>query len=225
MKTRAVQVEVVFQEYWNDGFGARGWKLASAISDPRVVASTAHVGLISPTCVLVHDIMDHYLCGLQIGGHRSEVVATMLHAMRNDLPVRKSINMMVDELCAVAYCGETLAEYIPEDMLGSMPSNTPSEQMSAVLTAGLERNRMRERLVDHYYALGLAGLTAALVHYEGLGLSLAKRYEVGIRLQKLFENAESHILRRDCDRTSGVLEVADNKCGLLLREIDWHCTI
>jgi hypothetical protein len=44
---------------WRDGFGARGWKVAGAVNDPEVIASTAETGERIPTSVFVHDILDH----------------------------------------------------------------------------------------------------------------------------------------------------------------------
>ena len=59
-----VQLHCCYRSVWQDGFGARGWKLASAIDDPAVIAATAETGERIPTSVFVHDILDHTLCGL-----------------------------------------------------------------------------------------------------------------------------------------------------------------
>jgi len=47
-----VQLDWCYQREWPDGFGARGWKLATAINDPNIIASTPATGDRIPTAVL-----------------------------------------------------------------------------------------------------------------------------------------------------------------------------
>lgn len=222
MKPPQAQLEIVYQKCWNDGFGARGWKIAPSIDDPRVIASSTYVGLASPTCVLIHDIMDHHLCGLSIGGHRNEMVATLLHAMRNGLPVRKSIDMMIDEFLTSGYCGEEISEFLADDLLEFISPDTPSERVPLLLSNTLGEAAIRSRLLDHYYNLGLAGLAPALMHYENLGLSLSRRYELGVRLQLLLEEAEACVIQDDTSCATGILDIADEDCSLILSGADWR---
>ena len=72
-----VRVPCLYRRTWQDGFGARGWKLAGTANDPEVIASTAATGERIPTSVFVHDILDHFLCGLGPSGHRNEAVALL----------------------------------------------------------------------------------------------------------------------------------------------------
>ena len=221
MTVANVQIVAEYREYWDDGFGARGWKIAPSIEDPRVIASVAHTGSISATCVLVHDMLDHHLCGLSIGGHRNEVVATMLHAMRNGLSVEKSIDMMVDEFVGTGYCGEMLTDFLPHDMMRLVPRRTPAGLVSAVLAGNLGAGNLRQRLTSHYYALGIAGLTSALAKYESRGLSFSARRRVGAGLQRLIEHAEAHILMQGCTTATGTFTISDNVCSLSLRDRQW----
>lgn len=71
----SVEVSVTYRREWQDGYGARGWKLDVSLDDPEVIASTAEAGLRLPTSVLIQDILDHHLSGLALGGHRNEAVA------------------------------------------------------------------------------------------------------------------------------------------------------
>lgn len=220
----AVYVTAVYRSCWDDGYGVRGWKIAPAVDDPRVIASAAHSGSVSPTCVLVHDIMDHHLCGLPIGGHRNEVIATLLHAMRNRLSVDTSIDMMVDEFLDTGYCGEEPRQFLPSDLVERLPSATPAHLISAVLADSFGMPQLRERITRHYYSIGIAGLSAALGAYERLGLSILARHQVGVRLQQLIEQAESHVERSDTAVATGVFSIADAACGLTLGNHCWRLT-
>ncbi|MEA1051523.1 hypothetical protein U5801_17165 [Lamprobacter modestohalophilus] len=77
-----VQLDWCYRCDWPDGFGARGWKLASAIDDPNIIASTPATGDQIPTAVFIHDILDHALCGLPPSGHRAESIALLQLAAR-----------------------------------------------------------------------------------------------------------------------------------------------
>jgi hypothetical protein len=68
-------VAVTYRREWQDGFGARGWKLDIGIDDGYVIASTAYCGENIPTSILIHDIVDHHLCAFRLSGHRHEAMA------------------------------------------------------------------------------------------------------------------------------------------------------
>lgn len=59
-----------YRDGWQDGYGACGWKLEVALSDPAIIACTAYTGKQVPTSVLVHDILDHLVSGFGLSGYR-----------------------------------------------------------------------------------------------------------------------------------------------------------
>ena len=61
-----VDVAVTYKRQWDDGYGARGWKLDATIGDPAIIASTRETGEKIKTSVFVHDILDHLLSGFGI---------------------------------------------------------------------------------------------------------------------------------------------------------------
>ena len=96
-----VRVSCLYRRTWQDGFGARGWKLAGTANDPEVIASTAATGERIPTSVFVHDILDHFLCGLGPSGHRNEAVALLqLAARTGDEDYLGSLGRACDEVAA-----------------------------------------------------------------------------------------------------------------------------
>jgi hypothetical protein len=70
-----VQVPVTYKKIWDDGFGARGWKLDATIGDPEIIASTRETGQRINTSVFIHDILDHFLSDFGVSGQRREAMA------------------------------------------------------------------------------------------------------------------------------------------------------
>lgn len=109
MPTPTIQVPVTYRREWQDGFGARGWKLDVSIGEPSVIAATAEHGTRIPTSVLMHDILDHHPCGFGIGGHRNETMEPMQLASRTGADPCVDFRQIVDEDLMHGHCnGEPL---------------------------------------------------------------------------------------------------------------------
>ena len=74
-----LEFPLVYRREWQDGYGARGWKLDIAIQDHEVVACTSYTGQKSQTSVLIHDLLDHLVSGFWLSGYRNEARATAMH--------------------------------------------------------------------------------------------------------------------------------------------------
>jgi len=201
-----VILDVVYRSEWDDGFGARGWKLTSTISDQRVIATTAFIGEVSDTSVFVHDIVDHHLCGLGIGGHRNEAIAVFLHALRSNVPIESSITMMVEDLMKSGECGERLETFLPREMLVITDYDiVPRKRfMHSIIQQYGERD-IYERLVEHYYMIGASGVRAGLNAWASHGLLNAQRTAIGRCLQTLIEQMDTHML--DLEQTTAEARV------------------
>ena len=115
MSVKNITISVVYRSLWQDGFAARGWKLAVAINDPLVIASTPYTGSHIPTSVFVHDILDHYLCGLPLSGHRNEAIALTQLGSRTDTDIGMDFQQMIDEdILSGQVNGETLDSFLPD---------------------------------------------------------------------------------------------------------------
>ena len=126
-------IPVTYRREWQDGFGARGWKLDVGIDDEYVIASTAYCGENIPTSVLVHDIVDHYLCGFRLSGHRDEAMALMQMLGRTGTDITPDYAQMVDEdILAGQLNGESLESFLPEDLLALLPAEGTSNTLSLI---------------------------------------------------------------------------------------------
>lgn len=86
-----------YRDEWVDGFGARGWKLDSALGYPDMIAATSYPGLKSPTSVPVHDVLDHWLPGFGYDPW-DEAKATLQHVLRNALDIDASYAQLARDI-------------------------------------------------------------------------------------------------------------------------------
>ncbi len=218
----AAVIDIQYRAEWDDGFGARGWKIESSIPDPRVIASTAFTGDVAETSVFVHDIVDHHLCGLSIGGHRSEAVAIFLHALRSGVPVEPSIRLMVDELLATAECGEELCTFLPADMLCKIDDPRADDRLVLEqLTSRYGKAQTCTRLVEHYYRIAAQGIPDALEAWSANGLENVRRPAIGRCLQRLIRDADAYVLREHISSIRGQATVGNTQCQITAGTKRW----
>lgn len=97
-----VDVPVTYKKVWDDGFGARGWKVNATIGDPEIIASTRETGWKINTSVFIHDILDHLLSGFGISGHRREAMALIQLAKRTGSDPGPEFEQLVREDILIA---------------------------------------------------------------------------------------------------------------------------
>jgi hypothetical protein len=207
-----------YQAVWQDGFGARGWKLDSTLADPNIIASTPEAGDVIPTAVFIHDILDHALCGLPPSGHRAEAVALIQLAERTGADPRPDFEQMVDEdLMNGVTDGEPLMSLLPDDLKRQVGGETKTAKAAiGELLEHFGRDGLRERLVRHLFWLGHVGAKKARAAYEESGLAYPRRAELGLALQRLFMQADGMVRERDLEMARGWVGIARQCCSISL---------
>jgi hypothetical protein len=219
-----VRVPCLYRRTWQDGFGARGWKLASTVDDPEIIASTATTGERTPTSVFVHDILDHSLCGLGPSGHRNEAVALLQLAERTGADPTPDFAQMVDEdLLQGRVLGETFQELLPQELTDTLPAGIRDgraivERLRLRLGPGV----LRERLIARFFELGRAGSSEARKHYASQGLDDGRRGPLGLALQGLLEQADTWVRETNLETAAGEIWITPRHCGFqILRPHRW----
>lgn len=213
-----VRLHCLYRRSWEDGFGARGWKLADSEGDPEVIASSSETGDRIPTAVFVHDILDHALCGLGSSGHRNEAIALLQLALRTGSDPTPDFAQMVDEdlLCGRAV-GEELLEFLPHDLAVRLPENRRCDaDMIDFLMERLGREKLRARLISRFRELGKAGAAAAKQHYISYGLDYGRRAPLGLALQALFNETDVFAKRNAWAIAKGSVWITDLECGFTI---------
>jgi hypothetical protein len=218
MCSEPVTIAVSYRHEWTDGFGARGWKLDYSLGDPCVIAATAETGRRIPTSVLVHDILDHYLCGLPLSGHRNEAVALVqLGGRTGSSPAPDFAGMVDEDLLQGRVSGELLWDFLPADLRRSLPlREEDGARCIAHLSRRLGRDTLRQRLIARFFQLGEAGARDARRQWLKHGLDYRRRTAMGLALQQIIEQADHQVLSAELDRVSGRFYLTNHACSLQL---------
>ena len=211
-----VTVPVSYCAQWTDGYGARGWKLDVAVDDPEIIASTSDSGIRIPTSVLVHDVLDHYLCGLPPSGHRAEAVALHQLAQRTGADPLPDLAQMVDEdLIHGRVLGETMHSILPDNLRLLLPAALVEDRaivqyLLSILGKDVFRNILIDRLVD----IGRDGAADAISRYEASGLLCSRRGALGLAMQSLLVEMDSLALRSEWKTAHAVFLLENDRCVL-----------
>lgn len=220
MQQQKVQIPVTYMASWNDGFGARGWKLDCSIGEPSVIAATAEAGQRIPTSVLVHDILDHHLCGVDIGGHRNEAVALIqLQKRTGSDPLPDFTQIINEDLMHGRVNGESLRSFLPDDLRRLLSDDIENDKQAiAVLCDKLGEDKLRQRLLQQFVDIGHNAEPGAQQAFEKHGLDYSKRREIGLCLQGLLAEADQLLRERNVDQAHARFYIDRQQCELDIQQ-------
>jgi len=209
----SIQVPVTYEKEWDDGFGARGWKVDATIGDPTIIASTRETGQRINTSVFIHDILDHFLSGFGVSGHRSEAMALAQLSKRTGSDPGSDYEQLVrEDILNGMVNGEALIDFLPADLNAALPENTTmtDKETMTYLCEELGEKRLIKSLVDNFFELGKKGEKHASNTWKILGLDTNKRTEIGLALQTLLGVVDQTVEKLEIDELHGVISI-DNK--------------
>jgi len=189
-----IHIPVTYKKSWDDGFGARGRKVDVTIGDPQIIASTRETGPRINTSVFVHDILDHFLSGFSVSGHRSEAMALIQLSKRTDSSPEPDYKQIIEEdILNGIVNGESMKSFLPANLIGLLPdnSNITDQEIVSFLKTKLGVESLSDALVKHFFTLGKAGEKHAEYNWMKLGLDHHKQKEIGAALQKLLVKIDS----------------------------------
>lgn len=223
-----VAVAVTYMRQWHDGFGARGWKIDASIGDPVIIASTRETGNRIPTSVFVHDVLDHYLSGFGISGHRSEAMALVQLSRRTGSdPLPDYRQMIMEDILNGIVNGERMTDFLPAELLKILALNKGKEyrgindrEIIDCLVADLGRDRLMDVLAEHFLAIGLAGEPHAQLSWSLLGLDSDRNTATGFAIQRLLERVDSRAENDAIENMKGVIWIRNESVGFSLFEFE-----
>ena len=218
INSNGVHIPVTYMKTWNDGFGARGWKLDVTIGDTKIIASTRETGLKINTSVFVHDILDHFLSGFSVSGHRSEAMALRQLSKRTGSDPSPDYEQMVTEdIIEGVVNGESLISFIPKELGKRLPENINDNEIIRYLEKNLSRKRLVEIFTRHFFKLGEDGDTHAEQSWKLLGLNPEKRTEIGEAIQKSLKYIDEKVEALEIDEIKATVIINNNRIVFLTK--------
>lgn len=214
-----VRVALSYRQSWDDGFGARGWKLDTTIGDPQIIASTRETGERIETSVFVHDIFDHLLSGFGVSGHRSEAMALAQLAARTGSSPEPDYRQMVEEdILLGSINGEALRSFLPEVLLQCLPDSDEisDRRVMEILVEKLGKEALQEALVAHFFELGRQGEQHARRSWQALGLMQELRSELALCTQELLSVMDRRLENEHTEQAVGHIDIGNRRITLCI---------
>jgi hypothetical protein len=211
-----VSVPATYHDTWNDGFAARGWKLDCSLNEPSVIASTSETGSCLSTSVLVHDILDHYLCGVGIGGHKNEAIALHQLAIRTGSDPLPDIRQIITEdLLQGCVEHDTMRSFLPRSLLSLVPHDEYTDyDIISSLRNRLPHEQLFHELELHFLRIGRENSSSARRRFEESCLSYEKRKPLGVAIQSLLIAFDKCLATQSVGCAHGLFCLTNDHCTL-----------
>lgn len=214
-----VVVPALYAEQWEDGFGARGWKLDVPGLGEDVIAATPYTGQRIPTSVFVHDLVDHHLCGFRLSGYLDEAGALVQLAERTGSDPVGDFQQIIDEdLLSGLVAGSDWKVLLPAPLAAQIdPSADPKvtlQDLRRKLGDGLLRALFTAGFVHEGWLRREAARTAWTAH----GLDYAARARIALALQELFEWMDAQVQSHAWPRARGAFSIGNHAVEFLFTE-------
>ena len=214
-----VHVAVTYKKIWDDDFAARGWKVNATIGDPEIIASTRETGKRINTSVFVHDILDHFLSGFAVSGHRSEAMALIQLAKRTGSDPRSDYEQIIrEDFFQGRINGESFKSFLPEVMLSLLPNRhgMSDKQIMHFLKQEIDEPTLLNLLSNHFFSIGVAGEEHAVASFDKLGLNSDKCKQLGLALQRLLEKVDKKVERSKLEKLDAMVVLNNNECLFMM---------
>ena len=223
--SKGVEMAASYEKVWDDGFGARGWKLNATLGDPEIIASTRQTGQRLNTSVFVHDILDHFLSGFGVSGHRSEAMALVQLSRRTSSDPRPDFMQIINEdIMNGRVNGETLRDFLPGELLSLLPSDEEltEKEIISQLKEAMGKEALVKVLVDHFFKLGEEGKKHAAESWKKLGLDHDNTASIGMAIQQLLEQVDSEAEASGINKFDASIVLNNKECTFIIKTDDPH---
>lgn len=211
-----LNIPVSFRDEWQDGLGARGWKMDHAIGDPVLIATTAYSGEKVPTSVLIHDMLDHFVSGFGLSGHRNEAKATLQLGLRTGAEIASSYAQLADDIIASGINGESLTQFLSPALQAQLPMEATDRERKTAMLRRLGRSTIKDALIEQLWRYGNQGRAEAKTSWQVHGLDYARRSAIGLCLQQLLVSAERHVNASSLRACQGCFTLGNSACAIVL---------
>ena len=206
-----VMVPAIYARQWDDGFGARGWKLDVPGAGADVIAATPYPGERILTSVFVHDLVDHHLCGFRLSGYLDEAGALIQLAQRTGSDPVPDFQQIIDEdLLSGLVAGPDWKDLLPASLAAEIDPRVDPKVALEDLRRKLGDGLLRALFTAGFVQEGWRRRDAARAAWTARGLDYAARPRIALALQKLFGWMDAQVQARDWPRARGELAIGNH---------------
>jgi hypothetical protein len=206
-----VIVPALYAAQWDDGFGARGWKLDLPDLGADVIAATPYTGERIPTSVFVHDLVDHHLCGFRLSGYLDEAGALVQLAERTGSDPVADFQQIIDEdLLSGLAAGPDWKDLLPASLVAGIDPSADSRVTLQDLRRKLGDGLLRALFTAGFVHAGWLRRAAARTAWTAHGLDYAARPRIGLALQQLFEWMDEQVQAHAWTRARGDFSIGNH---------------
>jgi len=206
-----VVVPALYAEQWDDGFGARGWKLDVPDLGADVIAATPYTGERIPTSVFVHDLVDHHLCGFRLSGYLDEAGALVQLAERTGSDPVADFQQIIDEdLLSGLVAGPDWKDLLPATLAAEIDPNADPEVTLEDLRRNLGDGLLRALFTGGFVQEGWLRCAAARTAWTAHGLEYSARARIALALQELFEWTDAQVQACAWPRARGNFSIGNH---------------
>jgi hypothetical protein len=214
-----VVVSALYAEQWDDGFGARGWKLDLPDLGADVIAATPYTGERIPTSVFVHDLVDHHLCGFRLSGYLDEAGALVQLAERTGSDPVADFQQIIDEdLLSGFVAGPDWKDLLPAPLGAGFDTEVDPKAALQALRRKLGDGLLRALFTAGFVREGWLRREAARAAWNAHGLDHAARPRIALALQELFEWMDAQVQSRAWPSARGDFSIGNHAVEFLFTE-------
>lgn len=206
-----VIVPTLYAEQWDDGFGARGWKLDFPDLGADVIAATPYTGERVPTSVFVHDLVDHHLCGFRLSGYLDEAGALVQLAERTGSNPVADFQQIIDEdLLSGLAAGPDWKDLLPASLVAEIDPRADSKAALGDLRRKFGDGLLRALFTAGFVQQGWRRRDSARAAWTAQGLDHAARPRIALALQELFEWMDAQVQAHAWPRARGAFSITSH---------------
>jgi hypothetical protein len=214
-----VVVPAIYAVQWDDGFGARGWKLDVPDLGADVIAATPYTGERIPTSVFVHDLVDHHLCGFRLSGYLDEAGALVQLAERTGSDPVADFQQIIDEdLLSGLVAGPDWKDLLPASLVAGVDTKADPKAALQALRRELGDGLFRALFTAGFVQEGWRRRDAARAAWTAHGLDYAARPRIALALQELFEWMDAQVQAHAWAGARGDFWIRSRSVEFLFRE-------
>lgn len=211
-----VVVPAIYAEQWDDAFGARGWKLDLPNLGTDVIAATPYTGERIPTSVLIHDLVDHHLCGFRLSGYLDEAGALVQLAERTGSDPVGDFQQIIDEdLLSGLVAGPDWKDLLPASLITGVGTTSDPRAAVQALRRKLGDGLLRALFTAGFVQEGWLRRDAARAAWTAHGLDYAARPRIALALQDLFAWMDAQVQIRAWPSARGDFSINDHAVEFL----------